>query len=140
MVNADQRAADAAFFQDWAEWESLDNLPRPPQTGDGRRILYGPAAITGPQHRYYCILRNHSPLGGPGFELCLPQYQPAIALLQRVKGAVPHPLTRHSHCRHRNALRNVWCVPAANWRQLWAVLPALKLLVAARCNQIEARP
>ena len=81
-----QRRRDEAFFEDWSEWASLDDLPEP----DKRRGYF----LQQPDnhHRFACrLLRNVNWIGGPAFEVSLPGDDRIYRLIKRVPGIRQHP-------------------------------------------------
>ncbi len=113
-----ERAADAALFEDWSEWESLDDLP-----ATDKRFGYYNQSPT--KHtRYWCALRRRSTLiGGPAFELFLPeQYS-----IQRMVDAIPGVRRLPGRFPGSNG---IYLVPAQHWQTLREVLPALKEAVS----------
>lgn len=119
------RDPDAAFFADWSEWSSLDDLPDAPRNGVGQAIRWGVRGI-GPWSRYYCLLRHRTPNQRPGFELCLPPNEPIYRLL----GEISIVAKRSSSGR-----RDVIFVDARDHVALRRVLPALKRAVCAYVRQ-----
>lgn len=121
-----QRAADAAFFEDWSTWTSLDDLP----LADKRRGYYVQWPV---QHnRYWCILRHRIDwLGGAAFELSLPPNRSIQSLVGALPGARRHPALNGIHREAYSRLRDTWFVPAHCWRELRAALPEIKRRVVA---------
>ncbi len=130
-----QKAADAAFFEDWSEWHSLDDLPPVPRDWRGRRVTNnGWQQYT----RYGLELRHNVPwMGGPAFEIMIPSQEPMVKLLKRVPGLRQHPALSGTRRVQYQSMETTWFVPASEWRALRAVLPALKRLVA---NYVRHRP
>ena len=115
-----QKAADAAFFEDWSEWENLDGNPIPDR-------LFGHFYQQPAQHnRYWCMLRVKSLIvGGPVFELALPESATVLAVLKPIHGVRRMPARfLGSPGNHR--------VPAEHWQQLRAALPIIKRLIIER--------
>lgn len=123
MISADQ---DAAFFEDWSDWASLDDQPARPITPNGELIRWGAIGLRC-YSRYYCDLRlNIGRIGGPAFEIALPPSAHIHRMLRLVPGAHQDPrATDYSRPAHQR-LRNTWYVPAEHWRALRAALPAIK--------------
>ena len=116
-----QRLADAAFFEDWSQWDSLDDLPMP----DRRRGIW--VAQPAIHSRYFCVLRHRVAwMGGAAFEVALPPCAAIFAMVRAMPGARCHPQANQvSRARQRNTL----FVPAASWRELRAILPDVKSAV-----------
>ena len=118
---ARQRLADAAFFEDWSAWDSLDDLPMP----DRRRGIWvvRPAIHS----RYFCVLRHRVDwMGGAAFEVALPPSAAIFAMVRAMPGARCHPsVNQVARARQANTL----FVPAASWRELRAILPDVKSAV-----------
>lgn len=111
------RRRDAAFFEDWTEWDSLDDLPRPDrQFGHFRQSPED-------HNRYWCMLRKHSDrMGGPCFEMSLPQDATVERLIDGIPGVRRMPGRFHGSAGHL-------LVPAEHWRQLRERLPIIKAAV-----------
>jgi len=125
MISA-QRDQDAAFFEDWSEWTSLDDLPAPPFGVGGRPVIHGhraPRVTTG----YYVRLRLQPGwIGCPHFEVAVPNREPAMSICRRLPDARQHPaLYGRQHHAHRH-LVGTWYVSAQHWRVVKAALPDLK--------------
>ncbi|MDB5523880.1 MAG: hypothetical protein JWM58_1643 [Rhizobium sp.] len=119
-----ERAADAAFFEDWGEFSVLDGLPeKKGPVRSSRRDDYS---------RYYCILRrNEKFMGGPVFEICIPNSGPITDRVKRLPGCrqTPGLYGRNSVANMR--LRGTYFVPAEHWRMVQKTLPILKAEVTA---------
>lgn len=125
MTLASQRETDAAFFEDWSEWASLDDLPERP-THDGAPIIYGHRAW-GNWSEYYCALTHQRGwIGGPHFEIAVPCNGPVVDLVRALPGARQHPGLWGIHSVAVSRLRYTWQVPATDWRAVRAALPAIK--------------
>ncbi len=112
-----QKAADAAFFEDWSEWKNLDDLPSP-----DKRAGYH---VQSPRlhNLYWCLLRRHSAaIGGPAFELRIPENHGVLTLLRDIPGIKQLP------GRYYRQPGN-YLVPAEHWQKLRAALPQIKRLV-----------
>lgn len=109
-----QRRRDAAFFEDWSEWESLDDLPVADK-GFGYHVQW---PID--HNLYWCVLRHRSGrIGGPAFELALPESYPISRMIQALPGVRRMPGRFHGSPGN-------YLVPAEHWQQLRKILPALK--------------
>jgi hypothetical protein len=120
-----ERAADAAFFEDWAEWAHLDSLPPRPKDWLRNRDHTS-------YSRYYCALYRRAGSGRtPAFEICLPEITQIHDIIRRVPGAYRNP--RHTSTHHYGHFqsRRLWFVPAENWQALRQALPRLKVAVSA---------
>lgn len=114
-IHDTQRAADAAFFEDWADWSSLGGPPKYNNHPIGRRPTGAPT--------YHCTLRRHSAFaGGPAFEIAVPQNLAIDTLLRRVGGR------RYPH--RRSGPVEIWFVAADRWSELRAVLPQIRATIA----------
>lgn len=132
MNTETQRRRDAAFFEDWSAWGSLDDLP-PPDRQAGH-FLQWPSK----HNRYWCMLRSHVDwLGGAAFELSLPPDHPTCLMVAKLPGARQHPalLGRNRHAYRK--LDSTYFVPAENWQAVRSALPAIK---AAVVKWAESRP
>ncbi|WP_143103740.1 hypothetical protein [Methylobacterium gossipiicola] len=113
-----QREADAAFFEDWSPWASLDGRPvRPaePQSGpDARRPVRPPL---GGWSRYWCL-----PSPGERVIRVVPATASIVDLLRAIPGARVERRIR-SDCDP-----GVYVIPAEHWRRLRAVLPRIRFL------------
>lgn len=132
IIDSQKREADAAFFEDWSEWASLDNLPELPRI-NGARMRRHRMPVGQPCHRYYCLLSLGSPAGWPGvpyFELSLPPNAPIISMVERLSGARSHPrATGESRDAGWAGLHSTRYIPAEHWRELRGALPAIKAAV-----------
>jgi len=117
---------DAAFFEDWSAWASLDDLPERPTNGNGEAVIYGHRAW-GNWSEYYCDLRHgRGWAGGPHFEIAVPCNGPIVDMVRRLPGARQHPSLWGTHQVSLSRLRYTWQVPAQHWRAVRAALPAIK--------------
>ena len=118
---AGQRLADAAFFEDWSQCDSLDDLPIP----DRRDGFFMPRPAI--HSRYFCVLRHHVDwMGGAAFEVALPPSAAIFAIVRALPGARCHPSANQvARARQLNTL----FVPATSWRELRAILPDVKSAV-----------
>lgn len=102
-----QRAEDAAFFEDWSEWASLDGLPRRPA-----------GVARGPDSRW-CVYWLNISVARRGFVICAAS-APVRDLIARIPGARRERKDRYDLCQ------TYWYIPAASWRDLRASLPRIK--------------
>lgn len=134
MITDRDRETDAAFFEDWSAWASLDDLPAAP-TSNGQRIINGHRAW-GKWSAYYCLLSlDRGWTGGPHFEICVPNRNPMMSICRRLPQARQHP-SLNSRPGYRK-LAGTWQIPAAHWRNVRAALPALK---ADILRYVDCRP
>ena len=117
VAHAKQKASDAAFFEDWSEWQSLDDLPLSDKQ-------FGHFVQQPHRHnRYWCFLRHHSDLvGGAAFELSLPENDRICRMIETIPGVRRLPGRFHRQPGYH-------LVPAENWQQLRNALPALKAAI-----------
>lgn len=103
------RDRDAAFFEDWSSWASLD----------GRE---------GRQSHYYCLLRRRDArMGGrPCFEIAIPEQEPISRLLRAVPGCKKHPPVKYHRIGVGPGPDTVYFVPAEHWAALRRALPAIQ--------------
>lgn len=106
------RERDAAFFEDWSPWASLDGL-------EGR------------QSHYYCLLRKRVAWMDryPCFEIAIPEQEPIARLLRAVPGSRKHPPVKFRRIGFGPGPDTVYCVPAEHWRALRQTLPEIKTAV-----------
>lgn len=125
------KEADAAFFEDWSPWASLDDLPPRPRNERGEWIRWG-ARSRQPYSRYYCGLRvNVGWMQMPAFEIAVPPSARIHDMVRAVPGACQHPQA-HNYARPEWAAQsNVWYVPAEQWGHVRAALPPIKSAVKA---------
>lgn len=127
---------DAAFFEDCSEWASLDDLPERPTTGGGEAIVYGHRAW-GNWSQYRCSLHLRGGwVGGPYFEIVVPNREPAMTMCRRLPGARQHPGLHGLHGVALSRLSGTWQVPAEHWRDVRAALPALKASIVAWVRRV----
>jgi len=120
-----QRAADAAFFEDWSGWTSLDDLPQRPTKND-QAIQYG-ARTHGSWSRYYCVLSlSRGWVDGPHFEVAVPPCAPIADLVRALPGARQHPGLYGRDQVSLRRLRNTWHIPAQYWADVRGALPGIK--------------
>lgn len=126
-----QRAADAAFFEDWSEWTALDDLPEQPRNSSGHALRWGEWYRSGlTWSRYHLALRRRIDwIGGPAFELALPNSSVVAALAKRLPGVRQHPGLWGINSPALHGLRDTWFIPAEHWRALRAAMPAIKASV-----------
>jgi hypothetical protein len=126
---SDRREADAAFFEDWSAWASLDGKPiRPvdqPLTHRDREDYRW--------RRYYCSLLLRCPrCDGPGFEICIPSQASIHRIIERMPGIRRDPRATAAATNVAwSGLLNVYYLPAQHWRDLLARLPEVKRLTTA---------
>lgn len=124
-MHSPAKEADAAFFEDWTAWSVLDGLPLPP-------VLGCTPAARGDYNRYYCELRlGPGWIGGPYFEIAVPNRAPMMDICARIPGARRHPGLNGLHRVAMRSLAGTWYVPAENWREVRAALPEIQRLTAA---------
>lgn len=125
VTHAKQKASDAAFFEDWSEWQSLDDLP--PSDKQFGHFVQRPQ-----QHnRYWCFLRHHSDLvGGAAFELSLPENVRICRMVEGIPGVRRLPGRFHQQAGYH-------LVPAEHWQQLRDILPALKAAILEQVRTID---
>ena len=116
------KAADAAFFEDWSEWQCLDGLPETPRPYN--RYLH---AAGGPYSSYYCILDKRSRT----FEIKVPPQAPITRLVTSLPGVLQDKRagpgwTQVAHSRKQW----VYWVPAQHYKALLAALPIIKRLTS----------
>lgn len=116
-----QRRRDEAFFEDWSEWDSLDDLPMPDK-GRGRYVRRPDN-----HHRYYCRLNSTvNWMGGPAFEIAIPGDNRIYLLLKAVPGIRRHPGLNGTNQFAFHRMQSTYFTPAESWRELRAALPAIK--------------
>ncbi|WP_159585936.1 hypothetical protein [Chelativorans xinjiangense] len=124
------RQADEAFFEDWSEWASLDDLPELPRI-NGQRMRRHRVPLGSQHHRYYCRL-SLGMAGAPHFELSLPPAATILSIVEAIPGARMHPrATGESRDAAWSGLASTRYIPAENWYHLRAALPAIKQAVCA---------
>ncbi|NNM75086.1 hypothetical protein [Enterovirga aerilata] len=125
-IHAAQREADAAYFEDWSEWISLDGRPVRPIEAAHWDSSRRPSAPAGGWARYWCLPPDR---GSEKFWL---HVGPGEDLIRRLPGA--KPIRRHRY----DQTPGYWSVPAASWRSLRAILPRIKQMTIAK-EQESAR-
>lgn len=128
MIAAEQ---DAAFFEDWSAWASLDDLPPRPRNGSGEVIRWGGRGLAA-YSRYYCDLRLRIGwLDAPAFEIAIPPSASIHDMVRAIPGARQHPRAHDYSTSAPRRPENAWYVPAEHWRALRAALPAIKAATQA---------
>lgn len=116
-----QKAADAAFFDDWSEWHELDSLPPRPKHVNRTMSDAG-------YSRYYCLPDVRQQV----FELRIPAQAPISNFVRSLPGVYQDPragagFRQVSHARKQQ----VYWIPAEHHAALRAALPAIKQMVTA---------
>ena len=109
---------DGAFFYDWRQWLSLDDLPERPRNNSTQPVRWGHVGLAR-WSRYYCILRASTPTPDrrAGFEIAIPQSDSVYAALNRI------PIMTY---RAPVARQKVVFVDALHHAKLRRALPTLK--------------
>lgn len=135
MTRSLTAAQDAAFFEDWSEWTSLDDLPPRPRNSHGEAIRWGERGLQR-YSRYYCALcLRVGWVGGPAFEIVPAPSLAIYGMVRAVTGARQDPRALHGGATWSRQ-QGVFFVPAESWRELRAALPAIK---AATKAWVESR-
>jgi hypothetical protein len=123
-----EKAADAAFFEDWSEFERLDGLPNRPSKG-GLPVRWGNVGLRDYSEYYAILRRSVACVGGPAFEIRAPENRPICDVIRRLPGACQDP---RINGRDRVAYRryqNLWFVPAEHWQAVRHMLPQLRAMI-----------
>lgn len=116
---------DAAFFEDWSEWDNLGGGMVPPRRYGGK-----------PHSAYWCVLHHRVPALGnaPGFALRVPSNQMIHTALARCGAVRDRPSTYASSrsSSYDGEAEHRYYIPAAQWRQLRAELPGIKAKITAQ--------
>jgi hypothetical protein len=118
---ATQKAADAAFFEDWSEWARLDGMPARPKNFNRYRY-------DGDYSRYYCILRR----GDRAFEIKIPPQDPIVRIVQDLPDVYQDRRAGPGFRQIAHARKQwVYWIPAQHWQAVRSVLPVLKREITA---------